>query len=182
MTPSSPLNVPLKKRPKHKIGKNPDDQAEASAAAALASLADKRKISHSEDSSHSSENDGDVSDSEASYTSQNKVLPKAIHAPAHNPMMVDHTYTDYSVISERTLAFLEEGELDYQANLPEEEKKVEERRIKKIKKIFGDIGPSRKNSGGVVKPFPEKVSDIVLDDACFSMYTVTPEHFGFSYD
>lgn len=162
MTPPSPLNVPLKKRPKHKITKNPNDQEEASAAAALASLSDKRKIPVSEDSSsHATDNDGDVSDSEASYTSQNKVLPKAVHAPATNPMMVDHTYTDYSVISERTLAFLEEGELDHQAKLPEEEKKVEERRIKKIKSIFGDIGPSRKNSGGVVKPFPEKLMEVL---------------------
>jgi hypothetical protein len=30
--------------------------------------------------------------------------------------------------------------------------------VQKVKHIFGDVGPSKKNSGGVVKPFPEKVS------------------------
>lgn len=164
MSPPSPQSVPLKKRSKivlDKKGKNSNnasDHEEEAAAAALASLSEKAQAPVTSSLNHA-EDDGDVSDSEASYTSQNKVVPKPIHAPVTNPMMVNHTYTDYSVISEDTLAFLEADE--QQNKLSEEEKEIEERRIRKIKKIFGDIGPSRKNSGGVVKPFPEKLMEVL---------------------
>jgi hypothetical protein len=99
---------------------------------------------------------GNRSDSEASYSSQNSVLPKAVHTPPQNSMMVDHKYTDYSVIDEISLSFLQDGD-KFQSKLSEEEKKVNARRVQKIKSIFGDVGPSKKNSGGVVKPFPAKV-------------------------
>jgi hypothetical protein len=158
--------VPLKKRGMVESDDRPlkspkKDQDEKSAAAALALLSGSPKpvamAQASAKASFSDDSDGSVSDSEASYTSLNSVLPKPVHAPPPNSMMVDHTYTDYSVISEQSLAFLEEGE-DLQTKFSEEEKKKHAKRVQKIKGIFGDVGPSKKNSGGVVKPFPEKVS------------------------
>lgn len=132
------------------------------AAAALASLSDKSTkpsaSSHAQgrkvDNLKSS--DADVSDSEESYSSTNNVMPKPVHAPPVNQMMVDHTYKDYSVIDERSLAFLEEGE-EFQSKLSDEEKKKQNKRVEKLRQMFGEVGPSKKNSGGVVKPFPEKV-------------------------
>jgi hypothetical protein len=159
----SPSSVPLKKRNKVESdslnGEKKDQHDEKSAAAALASLSSSPKpvanAQASNKSACSDDTDDDVSDC-ASYTSLNSVLPKPVHAPPFNSMMVDHTYTDYSVISEESLAFLEEGE-DAQTKASDEEKKKNAKRIQKIKNIFGDVGPSKKNSGGVVKPFPEKV-------------------------
>eukprot|EP00557_Chaetoceros_sp_GSL56_P007679 CAMPEP_0176503676 /NCGR_PEP_ID=MMETSP0200_2-20121128/15500_1 /TAXON_ID=947934 /ORGANISM="Chaetoceros sp., Strain GSL56" /LENGTH=580 /DNA_ID=CAMNT_0017903003 /DNA_START=68 /DNA_END=1810 /DNA_ORIENTATION=- len=142
------------------------DQDEKSAAAALALLSGSPKpaapaqASAKSPAHFSDESDGSISDSEVSYTSLNSVLPKPIHAPPTNSMMVDHTYTDYSVISEQSLAFLEEGE-DLPTKVSEEEKKKHARRVQKIKSIFGDVGPSKKNSGGVVKPFPEKLIEVL---------------------
>lgn len=160
-------SVPLKKRAKinmeSSINRSKSHEEEA-AAAALASLGSKKSkatitgipVQVASPACHA-DDDGDISDSEESYSSQNDVMPKAVHAPTLNSMMVDHTYTDYSVVTENTLSFLEEGEDDHLTSLSADSKKTEEKRILKIKKIFGEVGPSRKNSGGVVKPFPEKV-------------------------
>jgi hypothetical protein len=163
-TPSpTSTSVPLKKRLPESLNKGlpkPGHDEQAAAAAALASLATSPKTSSAMERTKpapNDESDGNLSDSEASYSSQNSVIPKPVHAPPLNSMMVDHTYIDYSVIDEKSLAFLEEGE-DFQSKLTEEEKKEHTRRVQKVKHIFGDVGPSKKNSGGVVKPFPEKVS------------------------
>ena len=97
-------------------------------------------------------------------------------------MMVDHKYTDYSVIDEPSLAFLEEGE-EQQATLSDEEKGVQKKKIEKIKRIFGDVGPFKKNSGGVVKPFPEKVCmhlEVLFngnDDKCMLRWQKISNHF-----
>jgi hypothetical protein len=88
-------------------------------------------------------------------------------------MMVDHKYTDYSVIDEPSLAFLEEGE-EQQATLSDEEKGVQKKKIEKIKRIFGDVGPSKKNSGGVVKPFPEKLMEVLDRSDMESIITWMP--------
>jgi hypothetical protein len=85
-------------------------------------------------------------------------FPKLVHHPPKNPLMVDHTYTDYSSITEEDLSFLDLAEDGGEGKLSDVEKVDQEAKIKKVKMIFGDVGPSRKNSGGVVKPFPERVS------------------------
>jgi hypothetical protein len=72
--------------------------------------------------------------------------------------MVDHTYTDYSSITEEDLSFMDLTEDGGEGKLSEEEKADQEAKMRKVKMIFGDVGPSRKNSGGVLKPFPERVS------------------------
>ena len=77
-------------------------------------------------------------------------------------MMVDHTYSDYSVFDEETLALLERNSVvgDFvskECTMSPEEKEERVKSIAQLKKIFGDA-PTRKNSGGVVQPFPEKVS------------------------
>jgi len=153
---------------------------EEAAAAALASLGEKKSkviitaIPMATTITAGLEDDGDISDSEESYSSQNDVMPKAVHAPTLNSMMVDHTYTDYSVVAENALSFLEEGEDDHLTNLVPQSKKTEEKRILKIKKIFGEVGPSRKNSGGVVKPFPEKLMEVLDRSDMESIITWMP--------
>ena len=144
--------------------KKHDEEAAASALALLSSPTIKPPSSFGEPEPATSEastlKDGDISESEESYTSQNEVLPKAVHTPPLNDMMVNHTYIDYSVIEEEHLSFLEEGNetTTNRIALNDEDKKATNNRVAKIRKIFGDVGPSKKNSGGVVRPFPEKVS------------------------
>ena len=176
--PSPSPSIPVKKRSNLSHDESASSSTrpykahyDESAAAALASLAEKPNSDspkRTEDlltplQSVLAPSDGHLSESEASYSSQNSVLPKAVHAPLQNTTMVDHTYTDYSVIAQESLSFLEEGE-EPQPTISDEEKKVHNKKVEKIKRIFGDVGPSKKNSGGVVKPFPEKLME-VLDRA-----------------
>lgn len=164
MAPSSPMSsVPLKKRSPETVLQDEKEEAAAAALAALSSSPKATTTSGLDLSKPREDPSGNMSDSEESYSSQNKVLPKAVHAPPLNSMMVDHTYTDYSVVKESSLAFLEEGE-EPTSKMSEEERKKYTRRIAKVKKIFGEVVPSKKNSGGVVKPFPEKLME-VLDRA-----------------
>lgn len=90
--------------------------------------------------------------------SSTAAMPKIVHRPPKNPLMVDHTYTDYSSITEEDLSFLDLNEDGGECKLSAEEKANQESKMINVKMIFGDVGPSRKNSGGVVKPFPERVS------------------------
>ena len=114
---------------------------------------------------------GHDSDSESSIaSSDSSAIPKAVHCPPVSNMMVDHTYTDYSVVDEKMLSYLHNDEdQDSESVMSYSEKKTKEKALKKIKLIFGDISPTRKNSGGVVKPFPERVSFIVFQkyQSCF---------------
>lgn len=89
------------------------------------------------------------------------IQPKVVHAPAKNPLMVDHTYSDYSGITEDFLFFLElDEDVDkVLKKLTEEEKAEQERKLNRLRLVFGDVAPARKSSGGVVKPFPERVGD-----------------------
>lgn len=76
-------------------------------------------------------------------------------------MMVDHTYTDYSVVDDEALDLLEGNEAPVNVDLTDKEKKDQARKLKKLKKIFGNISQSRKNSGGVVQPFPVKLMEVL---------------------
>lgn len=167
MAPSSPMSsVPLKKRSPETVLQDEKEEVAAAALAALSSSPKASTTSGLDLSKPREDPSGNISDSEESYSSQNNVLPKAVHAPPLNNMMVDHTYTDYSVVKESSLAFLEEGE-EPTSKMSEEERKKYTRRIAKVKKIFGEVVPSKKNSGGVVKPFPEKVSRWTFFTPCF---------------
>ena len=42
-------------------------------------------------------------------------------------------------------------------DLSPQERKLNARKLRRIKSMFTDAGNVRKNSGGVTKPFPEKV-------------------------
>lgn len=128
--------------------KIPDQETEE-AVLALTNLADKSNLKGDSGEVH-------LIESETSTT----VFPKLVHHPPKNPLMVDHTYTDYSSITEEDLSFLDLTEDGGEGKLSDVEKADQEAKIKKVKMIFGDVGPSRKNSGGVVKPFPERVSKI----------------------
>ena len=162
-TPSPTTTVPLMERladtlnqdvPK-KTGAD-EKTAAASALASLSSSPNSYSVMEHTKPTDDDDSHGNVSDSENSYSSRNSVLPKVVHAPPKNSMMVDHKYTDYSVIDEKSLAYLEQGD-NYLSTLSGEVKKDHVRRMRKVKKMFGDVVPSKKNSGGVVKPFPAKV-------------------------
>lgn len=102
------------------------------------------------------------SDSESSYSDDDSGIPTVVHKPPVNSSMVDHTYTDYSVVKDDLLSCLindEDHESD--SEMSEDEKRTRESSLEKIKKIFGDISPTRKNSGGVVKPFPERLMEVL---------------------
>lgn len=154
--------VPIKSR------NNNDDKAAAAALASLSGSASPitKPSSIKREPEHPSGNNAlgvpikdDLSDSEESYTSQNDVLPKEVHKPKLNNMMVNHTYIDYSVIKEKDLGFLEADEV--KTILDKEEQLQMNKRIAKIRTIFGEVGPSKKNSGGVVRPFPEKLMEVL---------------------
>ncbi len=164
---------PIKKRPAMIVNLQSKldlkDQTQE-AAAALASLSDTCDKASSAASSTKTDPEDYHSDSEESYSSLNGVFPKVVHNPSKNKMMVDHTYTDYGVIKEDYLRFLEDGDEDL-SSLSDEEKLKMQKRAQKIRNIFGDVGPSRKNSGGVVKPFPEKVSRLSMKKSLFRKHT-----------
>ena len=77
--------------------------------------------------------------------------------------MVDHTYRDYSCVEETMLETLdavadgEEAPGKKSMDLSPQERKLNARKLRRIKSMFTDAGNVRKNSGGVTKPFPEKV-------------------------
>jgi len=77
-------------------------------------------------------------------------------------LVMNPYYTDYSVILESDLAILAQFEEDSTLNgaltaCPRTIRTLWEQHLNHLKRIFGDLGPTRKNSGGVLQPFPEKV-------------------------
>ena len=87
----------------------------------------------------------------------------AYNRPPYNNLVVDPFYTDYSVIHESDLAILAQFEEDPSLNgaltsCPPGIRNAWEQQLNQLKHVLGDLGPSRKNSGGVLQPFPEKVS------------------------
>jgi hypothetical protein len=79
----------------------------------------------------------------------NLVLPTIVHAPCRNNMTVDHTYRDFSVIDETVLVSIEKDE-----GCNEKDQKVKN----SLTRLLGPF--TTRHVGGVVKPFPEKVSAI----------------------
>jgi len=116
-------------------------------------------------------------ESDSDLSSSTHVIPEIVHAPLLNRTMVNHTYTDYSLVDEQILDILidvnsTDSVLDVSTREPfvaadtdEEKKKKKERthakKLKKLKKIFSNVGQTRKNSGGVVQPFPMKLMEVL---------------------
>ncbi|KAL7495171.1 hypothetical protein ACHAWT_003700 [Skeletonema menzelii] len=73
-------------------------------------------------------------------------------------LKVDHTYTDYAIISKQVdVRLLEEESPELPA--PSSEKEAEVRR--KLKEMSCTYGPMRKNAGGVTQPFPGKLMEVL---------------------
>ena len=80
-------------------------------------------------------------------------------------LTTDPFYTDFSVINESDLAILAHFEEDPSLHgalntCPPVIRHVWEQQLSKLKHVLDDLGPARKNSGGVLQPFPEKVSPL----------------------
>ena len=154
-------SAPLKKRNKMRAVRSDSDMTQGSdeqvAVAALSQM-NQAPLKHTRSETPANVGSSD-SESSSSSTDNESGIPITVHKPPVNNSMVDHTYTDYSVVKDDLLSCLiNDEDNDSDSELSEEEKKTKENALKKIKKIFGDISPTRKNSGGVVKPFPERVS------------------------
>lgn len=107
----------------------------------------------------------DFNESGSVTSNGSTVIPEIVHKPPQSSTMVDHTYTDYSVVDEELLSFIcDDDDQDSGSDISDDGKRAREKAMKKIKKIFGEnVSPSRKNSGGVLKPFPEKVRFFSFD-------------------
>ena len=67
---------------------------------------------------------------------------------------VDHTYTDYALVEEDDLRLLDENP----TLLPNPASMGEFSAREKLRGMSCTYGPVKKNAGGVVQPFPGKVS------------------------
>lgn len=154
---SAPLKKRNKMRPVHSDSNMTESSDEQVAVAALSQM---NQVPLKRNSSESQVDA--ASDSESSCSNDDSGIPTVVHKPPVNRSMVDHTYTDYSVVKDDLLSCLiNDDDHESDSEMSEDEKRTKEGSLKKIKKIFGDISPSRKNSGGVVKPFPERLMEVL---------------------
>ena len=72
-------------------------------------------------------------------------------------LLVDHTYTNYAILSDKELRLLDENSDLLPEPNSEEERKVRE----KLRGMSCTYGPMKKSAGGVVQPFPGKVSSLM---------------------
>mmetsp|Transcript_4819 Transcript_4819/g.7425 ORF Transcript_4819/g.7425 Transcript_4819/m.7425 type:complete len:662 (-) Transcript_4819:860-2845(-) len=72
--------------------------------------------------------------------------------------MVDHTYTDYAIISKEVDVKLLEEE---SPQLPDPRSEKESAAREKLKAMSCTYGPMRKNAGGVTQPFPGKLMEVL---------------------
>jgi hypothetical protein len=92
------------------------------------------------------EDDDDVDDDD------NK--PSAAAGKIDKNLLVDHSYTDYSIVSDKDLRLLDEDS----SMLPQPKSDAEKEIRQRLKGMSCTYGPMRKSAGGVVQPFPGKVS------------------------
>ena len=85
-------------------------------------------------------------------------------ASATTTQYVDHTYTDFAIVGEDDLRLLDENS----ALLPNPASSMEASTREKLKGMSCTYGPMKKNAGGVVQPFPGKVSAGGFDPAAFA--------------
>ena len=69
-------------------------------------------------------------------------------------MLVDHTYTNFAIVSDKELRMLDENSKQLPDPKSEEERVARE----KLMGMTCTYGPMKKSAGGVVQPFPGKVS------------------------
>jgi hypothetical protein len=95
--------------------------------------------------------DGGDDAAKTSSKSNKKIKP-------NNQLMVDHTYTDYSIINEEDdVKILEEESPQLPKPCSSKEAEVRE----KLKGMTCAYGPLRKNAGGVTQPFPGKLMEVL---------------------
>ena len=135
--------IPL---PPPKKSRKPPKKSDAAATAA-AEL--EREIQESE--RNKGEEEGGDDDAEASDDK-----PAAVKSENAKGMLVDHTYTNYAIFSDKELRMLDEN-----PSLLPEPKSEEERMVReKLSGMTCTYGPMKKSAGGVVQPFPGKVSEL----------------------
>lgn len=98
--------------------------------------------------------DGDVDDGKVPSMPSLPCLPAA----KKPNQMVDHTYTDYAIISKEVDVKLLEEE---SPELPEPSSEKESEVREKLKGMSCTYGPMRKNAGGVTQPFPGKLMEVL---------------------
>eukprot|EP00592_Proboscia_alata_P021409 CAMPEP_0194429030 /NCGR_PEP_ID=MMETSP0176-20130528/43649_1 /TAXON_ID=216777 /ORGANISM="Proboscia alata, Strain PI-D3" /LENGTH=458 /DNA_ID=CAMNT_0039241741 /DNA_START=235 /DNA_END=1611 /DNA_ORIENTATION=+ len=87
---------------------------------------------------------------------------------------VDHTYTDYSIVGDDDLYQLTQEAISMKMTVKSDVESSPTKRIsntgdeysvealkKKLLSMYKDMAPLRKHAGGVVKPFPEKLMEIL---------------------
>ena len=120
-------------------------EAETGAAADVDDTRDTKNVSDV------NENDEDEPESDsAKATTKAKKGSKA----EASQQLVDHSYTDYAIVEEDDLRLLDENS----SLLPKPSSAEEERVREKLRGMPCSYGPMKKNAGGVIQPFPGKVS------------------------
>jgi hypothetical protein len=108
----------------------------------------------------SSSNDESKESKSKAPSNSNDSIAKGTELPNHE-LLVDHTYTDYAIISvEDDICLLQDNEkADAELSQPcsEREEEVRER----LREMPCTYGPKRKNTGGVTKPFPGKLHEVL---------------------
>lgn len=109
----------------------------------------------------SSSNDESKEESKSKVRSNsNGSIEKGTELP-NQQLLVDHTYTDYAIISvEDDICLLQDNEkADAELSQPCSEREAEVR--ERLREMPCTYGPKRKNTGGVTKPFPGKLLDVL---------------------
>lgn len=93
-------------------------------------------------------------------SNSNGSIEKGTELPNHK-LLVDHTYTDYAIISvEDDICLLQDNEkADSELSQPCSEREAEVR--ERLRELPCTYGPKRKNTGGVTKPFPGKLLEVL---------------------
>lgn len=123
-------------------GRKPPKKSDAAATAA-AEL--ERQIQNSQGNPKEIEDDDDAEEEEGE--------DKAPSGKGKN-MLVDHTYTNYAIMTDKELQLLDE----HSSLLPEPKNEEEKAVREKLGGMSCTYGPMKKSAGGVVQPFPGKVS------------------------
>ncbi len=108
----------------------------------------------------SSSNDECKESKSKARSNSNGSIEKGMELPNHQ-LLVDHTYTDYAIISvEDDICLLQDNEkADAELSQPCSEREAEVR--ERLREMPCTYGPKRKNTGGVTKPFPGKLLEVL---------------------
>lgn len=137
--------------PKKKSGRKPPKKSDAAATAAAELEKEIQKAQDAENAEEEEEGDDD-NDSDGKPTAV-----KSGGKGNSGGMLVDHTYTNYAILSDKELRLLDEH-----SSLLPEAKSEEERVVReKLRGMSCTYGPMKKSAGGVVSPFPGKLMDVL---------------------